>query len=1045
MKKLLFALLVCINFLSSQGNPRLDFPGLKAQYYDEPGGVIEWYYDGSLPNDLSKLGGNATAARNEIREEIANAVAVWDQYISSEYYPDNITFQEGDEGAKIHISFVDMEQSWQLGNTVPEDGETEATGVRSFIDINKNLVLWYSNDYGTPTGGRYLQSTLVHEIGHAVLGAFGSTAHSTNSSSVMYATYNSTTLITYLSEPYDQMIARETYNFVYFQFNTSQPTDYVKFRDPRVVPKPGSQPGYIQLYNGYQIHRSYRDENLLEGDLIPVGSGYRTVIKWEDDVAGTIRSTQHQFTILSSRDISADIQNAYQYTFQPAQFIESGGPTDYYNYIVNQNTIQAANNVQYYPWDNSVSITAQAPSGYQFCYWSDGSISNPYVLPATANKTLYAVYKKHLASNSTAALSSNNQRKVLRDVNNIYHAVYESAGKIFYTSSTDAGATWTNEVYVSSGADMPGYISRNPAIDLYYDNSTLTWKPAVVWEMRASDNSEFTLYGRRIKGSAWAGIEEVTPSNSFETTADGTPSLAYPYVLFRNTDGLYITRCTGINQDGTGIWSGTISQVPSTTSSSQNPSALYDPWKGTYLLHLAWDDNASLYYRNMTYSSGYQWSSSETVASGVEEISNTSPSIGMDNAGYIWIGWKYLNTEVINSNRIKVRKRLAANSYGTISAFGSGSGNPVFHSPSVSGNRQKPGNNDLSVAWHKSTSEVQKVSYVNGAWGSISTLSTSNQTPQLVFNETAVPFTNKIGFSRSTSGSVYVLTPISFSEGGGMQKSSDHTAAQQYTRGVITSLDQIEYNIEFGSIQLKQPGAEPRMIALATLPDTIPVNTIEEITSYLKSEPFIAYEQSELSLQLQEYPLAGKTVELNGKDIAYKLEFVENKTNNVLYTMHVSHLSERTKTIDVLPYRFGVTGNKEVYVRLSIVPQGDAQPSFTAVNEYSDESESGLNKSGTKGNPVVIDFIPKDFSLAQNYPNPFNPMTTITYDIAKDEFVTLSVYDAVGREVEKLVSEHKSPGRYTVQFNASRLSSGLYFYTMTAGKFKATQKMMLVK
>ena len=94
---------------------------------------------------------------------------------------------------------------------------------------------------------------------------------------------------------------------------------------------------------------------------------------------------------------------------------------------------------------------------------------------------------------------------------------------------------------------------------------------------------------------------------------------------------------------------------------------------------------------------------------------------------------------------------------------------------------------------------------------------------------------------------------------------------------------------------------------------------------------------------------------------------------------------------------------------------------------------------------TVLNIIPKEFSLLQNYPNPFNPRTTIRYLIPQASFVTITVYDILGKEVSKLVNEEKLTGSYEVQFDGSRLSSGVYFYRMHAGSFLKTKKLVLLK
>ena len=88
---------------------------------------------------------------------------------------------------------------------------------------------------------------------------------------------------------------------------------------------------------------------------------------------------------------------------------------------------------------------------------------------------------------------------------------------------------------------------------------------------------------------------------------------------------------------------------------------------------------------------------------------------------------------------------------------------------------------------------------------------------------------------------------------------------------------------------------------------------------------------------------------------------------------------------------------------------------------------------------------PYAFSLSQNFPNPFNPSTMIQYSIADAQRVELKVYDLLGREVQTLVNEMQNPGSYNVMFNAQNLSSGVYFYKLTAGSFTDIRKMTLVK
>jgi hypothetical protein len=89
--------------------------------------------------------------------------------------------------------------------------------------------------------------------------------------------------------------------------------------------------------------------------------------------------------------------------------------------------------------------------------------------------------------------------------------------------------------------------------------------------------------------------------------------------------------------------------------------------------------------------------------------------------------------------------------------------------------------------------------------------------------------------------------------------------------------------------------------------------------------------------------------------------------------------------------------------------------------------------------------IPPKFNLSQNYPNPFNPVTKIDYDLPLDIYVSLKVYDITGRDIKTIISENQKAGYYTIDFNASNFSSGIYFYHLQAGEYLETKKMLLIK
>lgn len=136
----------------------------------------------------------------------------------------------------------------------------------------------------------------------------------------------------------------------------------------------------------------------------------------------------------------------------------------------------------------------------------------------------------------------------------------------------------------------------------------------------------------------------------------------------------------------------------------------------------------------------------------------------------------------------------------------------------------------------------------------------------------------------------------------------------------------------------------------------------------------------------------------------------------------------------------------------------------TLITIFNDQQNQQFNFN-VKGNPISLSFDPNDwilkdvsittgvtsnekilnYDLGQNFPNPFNPSTIISYQIPGKEFVNVAVYDLIGNKITTLVNEEKPAGKYNVKFNASGLSSGIYFYTLQAGYHVQTKKMLYLK
>jgi hypothetical protein len=120
------------------------------------------------------------------------------------------------------------------------------------------------------------------------------------------------------------------------------------------------------------------------------------------------------------------------------------------------------------------------------------------------------------------------------------------------------------------------------------------------------------------------------------------------------------------------------------------------------------------------------------------------------------------------------------------------------------------------------------------------------------------------------------------------------------------------------------------------------------------------------------------------------------------------------------------------------------QPYYHKMAKLAIGTLATFSLEGIPTNITGIDIV-EEYYLQQNYPNPFNPSTKIKYQIPETGFVSLKVIDVLGNEVVDLVNENKSTGSYEVKFDASDLPTGVYFYTLRAGDFVNTKKMLLIK
>ena len=159
----------------------------------------------------------------------------------------------------------------------------------------------------------------------------------------------------------------------------------------------------------------------------------------------------------------------------------------------------------------------------------------------------------------------------------------------------------------------------------------------------------------------------------------------------------------------------------------------------------------------------------------------------------------------------------------------------------------------------------------------------------------------------------------------------------------------------------------------------------------------------------------------------------------------ISASGDYAEYIDYETFAMCENGTPELNYRLRYkVKAVDIYEDISVYSDFVSISTYYLNRGGEGGDAIHSGEI-FTYELKQNYPNPFNPFTSIQFQIVNQGMVTLKIYDMLGREVKTLVNEIKSPGKYVISFDASGLSSGVYFYKMTAGEFTNVKRMVLIK
>ncbi len=291
---------------------------------------------------------------------------------------------------------------------------------------------------------------------------------------------------------------------------------------------------------------------------------------------------------------------------------------------------------------------------------------------------------------------------------------------------------------------------------------------------------------------------------------------------------------------------------------------------------------------------------------------------------------------------------------------------------------------------------------------------------------------------------------------GGLAK----TTSQQVTYGRGAVLDTGSIQFYFSVKSLTVDNNSIKFVNIPETKDTVIQKrrklhlSLDSLNTFLVSEPFTIQNGSQISFSeghrlSADFGAADSALVklLKNFQIGCKIELIEDGTNNLVGTIKQSNFnSTNADSSNLKSSSLKITSAGTKTVRLKIILSSSIKGvQGMLVNEYNTVDDNTLAKLSPNELTLQAPESIKTYALVQNYPNPFNPTTIINYQIPNNNYVTLKVYDVLGNLVKTLVDGYKTKGSYSVNFDASSIASGVYFYQLRAGNYTATKKLLLLK
>lgn len=786
-----------------------------------------------------------------------------------------------------------------------------------------------------------------------------------------------------------------------------------------------------------------------------------------------------------------DVGAAQSYSFTPNIEDNNGAYTAYLHKfcVITRNDqtefdgTQSAGTVASTVEGNSVSISAPSTktiggNNYVFAGWWDGVGANPRTITPAGSQTMTALYKVIHKSSDGSAFSSTAERKYVRTSDSWQHMVYSSMGHVWYETSTDNGTTWQ---LMNGGRPVDNGGGASPSIDLSPNQSAY---PAVIIAFQEGSNIHVRVYF--YDGHSYVnGPEEWIPSGE-SAGSSISPNIAWCrdwtfIVVWKKAAGIAYMLGIEAGLSCTGHAAASQGMIAGTNSYSSNPAISTDALDPTPYFDVAWEQLIpqqsgppliSILTCTLIHSGGYNCSSGYwgtidqypqssprylTVSSGSMKWNSHVSIITVPNDS--WISWvaDYTGTGS-DPTQVKtvLRRPWTSQSFYT---YG-------FCCRSASINKL-----DDNSAFYLGFSEVIPPPIVPSTVITDYAIGSRNLSYYGVLSSHApdVQLCNGAGNGSVyatafyTSSAPYYFQTTNSMAGAGLARTSP--VSMNNMRGVAIENQGAGIFYSFGNL-----GVDGVPVSFAKLGEdsarsgcdsTGPNNrtdssagrngiTVDSVNKVLLSQPFIM--KSESKILFSDYIAIGDSSAadrlLTGKDyVSFTISVVDAITGQSIGTIKQVNFDHRgLRSQKQLNYRLKPGEIKDRSARVKMVLETNIdKPQLSIVDDYSSAGDVGLGNPETQSISLQNVELITEYSLGQNYPNPFNPTTTISYTIPKDGMVTLKVFDVLGREVETLVNEEQKIGRYEVQFNGSRLASGVYFYQLKSGSYLSVKKMLMVK